>query len=67
MVVGLMVHAADKSTTGLKPLREISGRAETLQDKHRSVFDVGILYPSFTISNLDVSKEKGAVCTSSHK
>lgn len=59
MVAGLMVHAADKSTIGLKPLREISGRGETLQDKHRSAFDVGTLYPSLTISNLEISRENG--------
>ena len=59
MVAGLMVHAADKSTIGLKPLREISARGETLQDKHRSAFDVGILYPSLTISNLEISGENG--------
>lgn len=59
MVAGLMVHAADKSSIGLKPLREISGRGETLQDKHRNVFDVGILDPSFTVCNLEVSKENG--------
>ena len=55
MVAGLMVHAADKSTTGLELLWE----GETLQDKHRNMFDAGILYPSFTISNLGISGDNG--------
>lgn len=29
MVAGLMAHAADKSSFGLRPIREISGRVET--------------------------------------
>lgn len=37
----------------------LSGRGETAQDKHRNAFDVGILYPSFTISNLEISRENG--------
>jgi len=37
----------------------LSARRETVQDKHRNAFDVGILYPSFTISNLENSGENG--------
>lgn len=37
----------------------LSGRGETVQDKHRNAFDVAILYPSFTISNLEISRENG--------
>ena len=59
MVAGLMVHAADKSTIGLKPLGDISGRGETLKDKRRNIFGVGIFYPSFTMSNLEISRKNG--------
>lgn len=55
MVPGLMTHVADKSTIGL----ELPWEAETVQDKQRNVFDVGILYPLFTNSNLEVSRENG--------
>lgn len=55
MVSGLMARVADKSSMD----SNLSGREETAQDKHRNTSEVGIPYPSFSNSNLDVSGGNG--------
>lgn len=55
MVAGLMVHAADKSTAGLEPLRE---RRKRCKANIETLFDVGVLYLSFTVCNLEIAGER---------
>lgn len=67
MVAGLMAHAVDKSSIGLERLGEISGRAETLQDKHRNVSDKCIHIYSLPLVTLRSQKRMGMALSSSYK